>query len=234
MRHRSQDGSRLDRLPLVVGCAALAAFALLTAQVLEGGASAWDRTLFRYLYNGDSDWLDRGTPGQSDPVLNAAAPVFHVLADSRGLLLLVAAILVVLIVLRRGRAAAFFTVAVALTAAVPGLKQLVGRPSPFPQPHDPSFPSGHATLSMSIAACVVVFVRPGRWRWLAAALGAVLVLAVGIAVISDSGHWPSDVLAGWCLALAWVAVLYAVAGPWLESSAGRERAISAPHSHAPV
>jgi len=234
MRQRFRDGFILDWQPLAVACAALAAFALLTARVLAGGASAWDRSLFRYLYNGDSDWLEGRTPGQSDGVLSAAAPVFHALADSRGLLVLVAAILVVLIVLRRGRAAAFFAAAVALTAAVPELKQLVGRPSPFPRPHDPSFPSGHATLSMSIAACAVVLVGPRRWRWLAAALGTVLVLAVGVAVIADSGHWPSDVLAGWCLALAWVAVLYAVAGPWLEGSARRKEKISAQHSHAPV
>jgi undecaprenyl-diphosphatase len=234
MRHRSQDGPGFDRLPLAVACAALVAFALFTARALEGGASAWDRALFRYLYNGDSDWLDGRTPGQSDGALKAAAPVMHLLADARGLPLLVAAILVVLIVLRRGKAAAFFAGAVALTAAVPELKQLVGRPSPFPQPHDPSFPSGHATLSMSIAACAVVLVAPGPWRWLVAGLGTVLVLAVGVAVIADSGHWPSDVLAGWCLAVAWVAVLYAVARPWLEGSAGRAEKIGAPQSHAPV
>jgi undecaprenyl-diphosphatase len=148
--------------------------------------------------------------------------------------LLVLGIVVTLLVTRRPRAAGFFTAAVAITALVPELKQLIERPSPFPLPHDPSFPSGHATLSMAIAAGVF---RPRPLR--AAALArcvarAVLVLAVGVAVIADSGHWPSDVLAGWCLALAWVAVLYAVAGRWLEGSAGREERVGVPHSHAPV
>jgi undecaprenyl-diphosphatase len=203
-----------------VATAALAAFALLTAKAAAGGASAWDRALFRHLYSGESDWIGGRTPGQSDRALNAAGPLLHRLADSRALVLLVIAIVVTLIVLRRMRAAAFFTAAVAITALVSPLKQLVERPSPFPLPHDFSFPSGHATLSMAIAAGVVA-VAPGRWRWVAGALGALLVLAVGVAVIADSGHWPSDVLAGWCLALAWVAALYAVAGRWLEGSADR-------------
>jgi membrane-associated phospholipid phosphatase len=219
---------------VAVATAAIVAFALLTAKAVAGGASAWDRTLFRHLYSGESDWIGGRTPGQSDPALNAAEPLLHRLADSRVLLLMFMGIVVTLLVLRRPRAAAFFTAAVAITALVPELKQLVERPSPFPLPHDPSFPSGHATLSMAIAAGVVVLVRPGPLRWLAGALGAALVLAVGVTVIADSGHWPSDVLAGWCLALAWVGAIYAVAGRWLETSAGRDEPVSTPHSHAPV
>jgi membrane-associated phospholipid phosphatase len=212
-----------------VATAALAAFALLTAKAVAGGASAWDRALFRHLYSGESVWIGGRTPGQSDRALNAAGPLLHRLADSQALLLLVIAVVVTLIVLRRIRAAAFFAAAVAITALVSPLKQLVERPSPFPLPHDFSFPSGHATLSMATAAGVVA-VTPGRWRWVAGALGALLVLAVGVAVIADSGHWPSDVLAGWCLALAWVAALYAVAGRWLEGSADR---LSVGHPRAP-
>jgi len=219
---------------VAVATAALVAFALLTAKAIAGGASACDRALFRYLYSGDSNWIGGRTPGQSDRVLNAAEPLFHRLADTRVLPLLVVGIVVTLLVTRRPRGAGFFTAAVAITALVPGLKRLIERPSPFPLPHDPSFPSGHATLSMAIAAGVFVLVRSGPQRLLAAALGAVLVLVVGVAVIADGGHWPSDVLAGWCLALAWVAVLYAVAGRWLEGSAGREDRVGVPHSHAPV
>ena len=214
----SVDQRRL--VALAAAIAALAAFALLTVNVVAVGASAWDRTLFRQLYSGESDWTGGRTPGQSDAVLNGAEPILHRLADARVLLLLVVAIFVTLVLLRRARAAAFFTAAVAITAFVSPLKQLVERPSPFPLPHDFSFPSGHATLSMTIAAGVVAVAR-GRWRRVAVVLGALLVLAVGVAVIADSGHWPSDVLAGWCLALAWVATLYAVAGRWLEGSADR-------------
>jgi membrane-associated phospholipid phosphatase len=50
---------------------------------------------------------------------------------------------------------------------------------------------------------------------------AVFVVAVGVAVIADGGHWPSDVLAGWCLAVAWVVSLRAAAGDPLGHSATR-------------
>jgi membrane-associated phospholipid phosphatase len=232
-------GLSVDRRRLVaLGTAitGLAAFGLLTANVVAVGASGWDRALFRHLYSGESDWIGGRTPGQSDRVLNGAEPILHRLAEGRVLLLLVVAIVVTLVLMRRARAAAFFTAAVAITAVVSPLKQLVARPSPFPLPHDPSFPSGHATLSMAVAAGVVAVLGPGRWRWVAGALGALLVLAVGVAVIADSGHWPSDVLAGWCLALAWVAVLTAVFGHRIDRSPARDprlRAQAAPQRRRP-
>jgi undecaprenyl-diphosphatase len=213
-----------------VATAALALFGLLTASVVTRGPSSWDRQLFRHLYSGESDWGGGRTPGQSDPALNAAEPFLHRLLDARVLLVLAAVVIATLVVLKRRRAAAFFTAGLAVTGLVPVLKPLVDRPSPFPLPGDPSFPSGHATLSMAIAAGVVAVLARGRWRWLAGAAGAVLVLAVGVAVIADSGHWPSDVLAGWCLALAWVAALSALAGRWLGRSPvqeGRTRAATA-------
>ena len=99
-------------------------------------------------------------------------------------------------------------------------------------PDDPSFPSGHATASMAVAAGIVALLAPGRWRWFAGIAGAILVTAVGLAVVSDSGHWPSDVLAGWCLALGWVAALTAVAGPLLERSPNRDRGVPESQSRA--
>jgi membrane-associated phospholipid phosphatase len=233
-RRTGLTGERPWASSLAVAGAALAGFALLTARAFEHGASAWDRDAFRQLYTDEATWIGGSTPGQSDPVLTAVMPAIHPLADSRALLVLVGAILVALVFLKRPRSAAFFAAAIAITALVPQLKQLVDRPSPFPLPHDPSFPSGHGTLSMAIAACVVILAPSGRWRWLAGTLGAALILAVGVAVIADSGHWPSDVVAGWCLALAWVALLYALAGPWLEGSADRAERVSAPQSHVPV
>lgn len=191
---------------------------LLTANVLADGPSAWDRLLFRHLYSGESDWVGGSTPGQSNPVLNAAEPILYRLADARTLVLLAASVIVTLLLLGRGRAAVFLTAAVAVTASVPVLKELVDRPSPFPTPGEPSFPSGHATGSMAAAAGIVALVASRRWRWLAGALGALVVAAVGIAAVADSGHWPSDVLAGWCLALAWVFLLSAAVGHRLERS----------------
>jgi len=211
------DRRSVTRLPIVAAAIlALSLFALLTVYVVADGHSHWDRWLFRHLYSGESDWGGLRAPGQDNPSLNAAEPVLYRLADARALALLAAAVLVTLVLMKRIRSAAFFAAAVSVAALVPVLKELVDRPSPFPMPDDPSFPSGHATASMAIAAGIVVVVPPGRWRWVAGIAGAILVTVVGLAVVTDSGHWPSDVLAGWCLALGWVAALTALAGHRLE------------------
>ena len=81
-------------------------------------------------------------------------------------------------------------------------------PIPYASPHmrGPSFPSGHATLSMALAAVVLIVVR-GWGRLAVAVAGLLVVTAVGVAAVIAGGHWPSDVVAGWSLALAWVNVL---------------------------
>jgi undecaprenyl-diphosphatase len=148
------------------------------------------------------------------------------------LVLLCAVVVVTLIVLKRRWAAAFFTAAVGVTAMVPVLKELVDRPSPFPMPDDPSFPSGHATGSMAAAAGIVALLASSRWRWFGGVAGAMFVTAVGVAVVADSGHWPSDVLAGWCLGLAWVAALSAIAGDRLDRSTALDERPRAAQSRA--
>jgi membrane-associated phospholipid phosphatase len=229
----SDRRSSVSRLSLTAAISALGVFVLLTAKVMVDGPSGWDRQLFRHLYSGESDWVGGRTPGQANPVLNAADPFLQRLADARVLVLLVAGVVVTLILLRRGRAAAFLTASVAVTALVPVLKELIDRPSPFPMPDDPSFPSGHATASMAAGVGVVAILASSRWRWLAGMVGALLVAAIGVAVVADSGHWPSDVLAGWCLAVAWVAALSAVVGHRLHRPPARDERPRTAQSRAP-
>ena len=73
-----------------------------------------------------------------------------------------------------------------------------------------SFPSGHAMASMSLAAALVVIAWSSRWRWPAIALATVYVLVVGVSRLYLGVHFPSDVLAGWCVAVAWVVVVAVV------------------------
>jgi membrane-associated phospholipid phosphatase len=62
-----------------------------------------------------------------------------------------------------------------------------------------SWPSGHATASMSLALCLVLVVGPGL-RPLAALLGAGYAIGVGYALVALGWHLPSDVLGGYLVA----------------------------------
>ncbi|MDB6163687.1 MAG: superfamily protein [Xanthomonadaceae bacterium] len=88
-----------------------------------------------------------------------------------------------------------------------------------------SFPSGHAMGSMTLAMVVVLLCWSVRtrggwsWRWPVSILAAVFVLLVGLSRIYLGVHFPSDILAGWTAACAWVVgvyglVFYGTLKPW--------------------
>jgi hypothetical protein len=74
--------------------------------------------------------------------------------------------------------------------------------------HLPSFPSGHATAAMSLALAVVLVV-PRAWRPLAAAVGGAFAVGVGLSVVIETWHYPSDVVGGFLLATGWALVALA-------------------------
>ncbi|PJK11533.1 hypothetical protein CO608_00735 [Lysobacteraceae bacterium NML08-0793] len=71
-----------------------------------------------------------------------------------------------------------------------------------------SFPSGHAMGSMALAAVWVLLAWRTRARWPVMALMLVFVPMVGISRIYLGVHYPSDILAGWMAAIAWVVGSY--------------------------
>ncbi|MGY3088692.1 membrane-associated phospholipid phosphatase [Hymenobacter sp. UYAg731] len=95
------------------------------------------------------------------------------------------------------------------------IKRLVARPRPAVwasiQPeHTFSFPSGHAMDTAAIATALLLLGWGGRargWGWLM----ALFALAVGWARMYLGVHNPSDVLAGWAAAVAWVVAMHLVA-----------------------
>lgn len=73
-----------------------------------------------------------------------------------------------------------------------------------------SFPSGHAlnaTLTWLLFTWLLTHSLRRRWqRKVALGAAATLGLVTGTARIALGVHWPTDVLAGWLLAVAWLAL----------------------------
>ena len=76
-----------------------------------------------------------------------------------------------------------------------------------------SYPSGHATIAMSLALGLVM-VSPRRLRPIAAVLAALFATAVGTGVLASGWHRPSDSLGAFGVTLGWFAVVSAVLVVW--------------------
>ena len=128
--------------------------------------------------------------------------------------------------LSRARGAALLLLASVCGGALlmGGLKDMFGRVRPDVVSHSlveltRSFPSGHSTLAavtyLTLGA-LVARVQPSRPRKIfVIAMAITLTLLVGVSRVYLGLHWPTDVLAGWCLGAAWAMVCWTVEA-WLQ------------------
>ncbi len=89
---------------------------------------------------------------------------------------------------------------------------VLGRPDLLHRPGAalvPSFPSGHATVAMSVALALMLAVPP-RLRVLAGSIGVAYAVAVGAGTLTAGWHRPSDVIAAYFVAASWTALVTAV------------------------
>jgi membrane-associated phospholipid phosphatase len=123
--------------------------------------------------------------------------------------------LVVAVALARRRPRSAIAAAIVLTLAplsAEALKPLLAHPhAQIGAVHigAASWPSGHSTAALSLALAAVL-VAPARLRPAVAAVGGLVALAVGGALLILAWHMPSDVLGGYLLATLWMALAVAV------------------------
>ena len=82
-----------------------------------------------------------------------------------------------------------------------------------------SFPSGHATLAavtyLTLGALLASLHNSRRLKLYFIGLAIILTVAIGLSRVYLGVHYPTDVLAGWCIGAAWAALCWSLAR-WLQ------------------
>ncbi|MDX3225350.1 phosphatase PAP2 family protein [Streptomyces sp. ME19-01-6] len=150
-------------------------------------------------------WIQRAVDGVRSPWRHVALAT-DFLGEPAGAATLVVSAVTGCLLLRRPRAAVLIVVGVGMAVGTATLlKSLVGRTI-----HDGnlSYPSGHTAFLTALALVMALLATGrlglGRTAGTSLVLGAALVAgaAMGWAQVALGAHYPTDVLGGWCTALA--------------------------------
>ncbi|WP_430913131.1 phosphatase PAP2 family protein [Methylobacterium sp. sgz302541] len=192
------------------------AFFYLADEVGEGSTAALDRKILLSLRN-PADLSDPIGPRWLEETMRDITGLGSVFT----IVFVTAAVASYLALTRKHR------VALLVIAAVGGgeivstvLKLFYHRPRPDLVPHGmevftASFPSGHAMMSaiayLTLAILLARLNPERRVKALVLVIGVATTLLVGVSRVYLGVHWPSDVLAGWCVGAAWAALCWFVA-----------------------
>ena len=148
--------------------------------------------------------------GVAHPAWVTSWDVFCTVLGPTAFRLLALVVIVVALVRRNLRVALFLVISVELSGLVTEIaKQAADRPRPVTalvSAHSTAFPSGHAVGVMIGVLALLTVALPvvhGPLRPWLIALGAVIIVAIGIGRVVLNVHHPSDVLAGWALGYAY-------------------------------
>jgi undecaprenyl-diphosphatase len=186
--------------------ALLILFTLLATAALSGRPFAWENTALTAIHNALSPTLDTPAIWWSR--------IFH-----PQLLIVASTLLAIGYSLRRQWRWTILTLATVAGAQLINtiVKAIIQRPRPALWPTltvetSTGFPSGHAMTSCAFAALLLLILWPTRWRTPALAIAALWITFTALARLTLGVHYPTDILAGWSLTLAWVATLWLLLG----------------------
>ena len=189
-------GGRADAIAFILAVLLpLGLFTALGVEVAGRGARGWDADAVRFVER----HYHESVAERLNLILNVSIGL--------GAAISIAAV-VVLVANGRRLDALFWALAVGGVLALDlPLKQVFHRPPIDDRGGGYSFPSGNAMASAAIVAAIVL-TFPHRWRRQALVVGVPLVAVYGVLLVVQSWHYPSDVVAGWCFALAWTTALW--------------------------
>ncbi len=207
-------------LGLLAVAAALFGFVELAGEVMEGETTGFDRAVLLALRN-PADLSDPIGPRWLEEVARDITAL-----GSTAVLTLVTLAATGFLALSGRRGAALLVIGAtgggALLSSL--LKLGFERPRPDLVPHavavyTASFPSGHAMLSavtwLTLGALLMRIEPHRRVKGYVLAVAVLTTLLVGISRVYLGVHWPTDVLAGWCLGAAWALLCWLLA-LWLQ------------------
>ncbi|HEY0447228.1 MAG TPA: phosphatase PAP2 family protein [Allosphingosinicella sp.] len=211
--------SRILAVFLLLAAASFA-FVKLASEVMEGDTLAFDRWLLQGLRNTSNPSVPAGPGWLQEVMIDVTA-----LGGVSVLTIITVLAAGYLLAVRKVTTAAFLTAAIAGGALLSTLLKFgFARARPDLVAHlvevdTASFPSGHAMnsaityLTLGALLARAENDRPVRIYLLAVAIA--LTLLIGFSRVYLGVHWPSDVMAGWCVGAAW-AVLCSLAARRLQ------------------
>ena len=177
----------------------------LLLAVLHAGGLPWDAPLLEFWHR------------QATPALDQLAVFLTIVGNTGPMVGFGLLVFLGLLARRQWQAAAVFCLSVGGSMVLTQvIKRLVARPRPalwasIRPEHTLSFPSGHAMDTAAIATALLFLCWGLRARGWVSTAAVLFSLAVGWARMYLGVHNPSDVLAGWAAAVAWVAAVQLLA-----------------------
>lgn len=200
----------------LVAAGALFLFFRVASEIVEGETFALDRWLLQVMRSAADPSVPAG-PGW----LRAAMVDVTALGGGAVLTLLTLIAAGYLVAARKPATAAFLVASVSGGALLStALKLAFSRPRPdlvghLVEVYTMSFPSGHALNSavtyLTLGALLARAEDDRRVRVYLMAVAVSLTLIIGFSRIYLGVHWPSDVLAGWCVGSAWAVLCSLIA-----------------------
>lgn len=202
---RTREFRVLAPLALVAGL--LAFFIQLADEVMEGETHGFDEVILLAFRSGDP----------ADPIGPPWLEVIMSDLTSLGghtILILLSLFAMGYLCLRRKYTSAILVAASGLTGIALNAAMKVGFDRPRPDlvahltpVHSLSFPSGHAMLSaiiyLTLGALLARSQKSQTIKIYILSISMTLAFLIGLSRIYLGVHWPTDVLAGWCIGAAW-------------------------------
>lgn len=179
-------------------------FVQLADEVRENETLMYDEQVLQWINSYSTPWLDAFMAGLTE------------LGGFIGVLLITAGI--VAVAWRRGWRQGALMVAIGVSGAALLnilLKAFFQRDRPelwerIVTENSYSFPSGHAMASSALAISLILLLWPTKWRWLVTGLSLAFMGLIAFTRMYLGVHYPTDILAGWLVSMAWVAAVFAI------------------------